>query len=413
MDFMFLVLILVLNSSALAQDDLLKRPDVRAALDYLQANHERHLAKQVEIAEIPAPTFHEGERALLMAAEFRRAGLKNVEIDKQGNALGWRPGRSQDAMVLAAHLDISFPVGVNTKVRKEGNRWHAPGLADDSRGLAALLAIAEAMEHGKVQTEQTLLFVANVGEEGLGDLIGVKYLFRESPHKDKLKSFISIDGTNPSRVVNGGSGVKRYRISIKGAGGHSYGNFGRPNAIHAAGRMIGRFAAIEVPTSPKTTYNVGNIKGGTMVNAIAEECTFEIDMRSESPAELDKLELKMLEAVRLAVEEENKFRAASGQKVTVENKLVGQRPAGRTPESNSLVQAAQWASRATGHTPRLTFSSTDSNFPISLGIPAVTLGGGGRSDNAHSLNEWFEPAEAWKGPQTVLLTVLAYERSLK
>lgn len=410
---MFLVLILVLNSSALAQDDLLKRPDVRAALDYLQANHERHLAKQVEIAEIPAPTFHEGERALLMAAEFRRAGLKNVEIDKQGNALGWRPGRSQDAMVLAAHLDISFPVGVNTKVRKEGNRWHAPGLADDSRGLAALLAIAEAMEHGKVQTEQTLLFVANVGEEGLGDLIGVKYLFRESPHKDKLKSFISIDGTNPSRVVNGGSGVKRYRISIKGAGGHSYGNFGRPNAIHAAGRMIGRFAAIEVPTSPKTTYNVGNIKGGTMVNAIAEECTFEIDMRSESPAELDKLELKMLEAVRLAVEEENKFRAASGQKVTVENKLVGQRPAGRTPESNSLVQAAQWASRATGHTPRLTFSSTDSNFPISLGIPAVTLGGGGRSDNAHSLNEWFEPAEAWKGPQTVLLTVLAYERSLK
>jgi acetylornithine deacetylase/succinyl-diaminopimelate desuccinylase-like protein len=413
MDFMFLVLILVLNSAALAQDDLLKRPDVRAALDYLQANHERHLAKQVEIAEIPAPTFHEGERARLMAAEFRRAGLKNVEIDKQGNALGWRPGRSQDAMVLAAHLDISFPVGVNTKVRKEGNRWHAPGLADDSRGLAALLAIAEAMEHGKVQTEQTLLFVANVGEEGLGDLIGVKYLFRESPHKDKLKSFISIDGANPSRVVNGGSGVKRYRISIKGAGGHSYGNFGRPNAIHAAGRMIGRFAAIEVPTSPKTTYNVGNIKGGTMVNAIAEECTFEIDMRSESPAELDKLELKMLEAVRLAVEEENKFRAASGQKVTVENKLVGQRPAGRTPESNSLVQAAQWASRATGHTPRLTFSSTDSNLPISLGIPAVTLGGGGRSDNAHSLNEWFEPAEAWKGPQTVLLTVLAYERSLK
>lgn len=410
---MFLVLILVLNSAALAQDDLLKRPDVRAALDYLQANHERHLAKQVEIAEIPAPTFHEGERARLMAAEFRRAGLKNVEIDKQGNALGWRPGRSQDAMVLAAHLDISFPVGVNTKVRKEGNRWHAPGLADDSRGLAALLAIAEAMEHGKVQTEQTLLFVANVGEEGLGDLIGVKYLFRESPHKDKLKSFISIDGANPSRVVNGGSGVKRYRISIKGAGGHSYGNFGRPNAIHAAGRMIGRFAAIEVPTSPKTTYNVGNIKGGTMVNAIAEECTFEIDMRSESPAELDKLELKMLEAVRLAVEEENKFRAASGQKVTVENKLVGQRPAGRTPESNSLVQAAQWASRATGHTPRLTFSSTDSNLPISLGIPAVTLGGGGRSDNAHSLNEWFEPAEAWKGPQTVLLTVLAYERSLK
>jgi len=411
---MFALTLLTLTGlAALAQDDLLKRPDVRKALDYLQAHHEAHLSKQVEIAEIPAPTFHEAERARFMAAQFRRIGLKNVEIDKQGNALGWRAGRSPETMVVAAHLDISFPVGVNTKVRKEGNRWHAPGLADDSRGLAALLAIAEGLEYGNVETRQTLLFVANVGEEGLGDLIGVKYLFRESPHKDKLKSFISIDGTNPSRIVNGGSGVKRYRISIKGAGGHSYGNFGRPNAIHAAGRMIGRFAAIEVPASPKTTYNVGNIKGGTMVNAIAEECTFEIDMRSESPAELDKLELKMLEAVRLAIEEENKFRAASGEKLTGDSKLVGHRPAGRTPETHALIEAAQWASRSTGHTPRLTFSSTDSNFPISLGVPAVTLGGGGRSDNAHSLKEWFEPAEAWKGPQTVLLTVLAFERSLK
>jgi len=403
--------VLAVAVTAFAQEGIQNRPGVSKALSYLEANHERHFSKQVEIAEIPAPTFHEAERARFMEKEFRRVGLKNIEIDQQGNVLGWRPGKSARTLVVAAHLDISFAKGVNTKVRREGSRYFGPGLGDDSRGLTALLALAEALDHGAIETNRTLLFVANVGEEGLGDLNGMKYLFQQGPHRAKLDSFISIDGVDPARIVNGGTGVKRYRVTIKGPGGHSYGNFGRPNAVHAAGRIVNRLASIEVPRSPRTTYNVGKIEGGTAINAIAEDCAMEIDLRSENPGELDKLELKFLEAVRLGVAEENQFRSESGKQLTVDSKLVGFRPAGQTSETSAIVRAALWAVRSTGHTASLQFSSTDSNLPISLKIPAITLGGGGRGDNAHSLDEWYEPANGWKGPQTVLLTILAFDES--
>jgi tripeptide aminopeptidase len=392
-----------------ADDSLLNRADVKEALAFIQNSHEKTLASQVTIAEIPAPTFHESERAKYMAGEFRRVGLKNVEIDKQGNVLGWRDGQVRDTFVLAAHLDIAFDPNVTTKVRKEGERWYGPGLGDDSRGLACLLVIAEALNQARIQTKQTILFVANVGEEGDGDLNGVRYLFQESPYRDRLREFISIDGSNSDRIVNGGIGVKRYLVALHGPGGHSYGSFGRPNAIHAAARIIDRIAEFEVPTSPKTTYNVGRITGGTSVNAIAEQCSFEVDLRSEDPGVLDKLEARLLEAVRLGTEEENKARAASKTSLEAKTKLIGNRPAGVTAESAPLVQAAMWASTATGHKPGLARASTDSNLPISLGIPAVTLGGGGNGGNAHSLNEFFEPANAWKGPQTVLLTILDFD----
>ena len=397
------------SSSAFADDALLQRGDVKKAMAYIEANQERTLASQVTIAEIPAPTFHEAEKAKFLASEFRRVGLTNVEIDSQGNVFGWREGEVKDAFVVAAHLDISFAPGVNTKVRKEGARWYGPGLSDDGRGLAALLVMAEAMNHAGIKTHQTILFVANVGEEGLGDLNGVRYLFKQSPYRDRLREFISIDGTNPARIVSGGTGVKRYLITLRGPGGHSYGNFGRPSPIHAAGRIIDRLADMEVPKVPKTTFNVGRISGGTAVNAIAEECSFEVDLRSENPGVLDKIEVKLFEAVRTGVEDENKARAASKTSLKVETKLVSNRPAGQTPESSPLVKAAQWAAAATGQTPELTFSSTDANIPISLGIPALTMGGGGKSDNAHSLAEWYEPANAWKGPQAVLLTILKFD----
>lgn len=405
-----LLLALLAASPLIANDALLSQPDSKKALEYIHAHDARHLDLQVRIAEIPAPTFHERERARFMEAEFRRVGLKKVEIDKQGNVLGWRPGKSERTLVIAAHLDISFAPGVNTKVRKEGDRWHGPGLADDSRGLAALIALAEAMDHAGIATNRTILFVANVGEEGLGDLIGVRYLFKESPHRTRFDAFISIDGTSPARIVNGGTGVKRYRVTLRGPGGHSYGNFGRPSPAHALGAIISRIAAIETPAKPKTTFNVGRIGGGTAVNAIAEESWLEVDLRSESPSELDRLELKFHEAVRAGVDEENRRRAASGAALKSEVKLVSNRPGGETAAASPIVQASLWASKATGHTPSLGYGSTDSNLPISLGIPAVTLGGGGRSDNAHSLQEWFEPADAWKGPQTVLLTILAFDQ---
>lgn len=405
------LILLPLLPALFAQDAIMQRPDVRKALDYIKSHHEEHLANQVRIAEIPAPTFHEAERARYMEKEFRRVGLKDVEIDKQGNVLGWRPGKSSKALVIAAHLDISFAPGVNTKVRKEGKRWHGPGLGDDSRGLAAQLAIVEALNHAAIETEKTLLFVANVGEEGLGDLIGVRYLFGQSPHKSKLDSFISIDGVSPARIVNGGTGVKRYRVMLRGPGGHSYGNFGRPSAVHAAALIVSKLAVMPVSATPKTTYNVGKMSGGTTINAIAEEASLEVDLRSEDPGELDKLELKFLESVRMGVAEENAMRKASGAVVKEDHKLVSHRPGGQTAADNALVRAAMWASKATGHAPSLGYSSTDSNLPISLGIPAVTLGGGGNGNNAHSLEEWFEPEGAWKGPQMVLLTILASGQS--
>jgi acetylornithine deacetylase/succinyl-diaminopimelate desuccinylase-like protein len=398
---------------ALADDALLSRPDVKKALAFMEASHERTLASQVTIAQIPAPTFHEAEKAKYMAGEFRRVGLKNVEIDKQGNVLGWREGAVKDTFVLAAHLDISFAPGVNTQVRKEGARWHGPGLGDDGRGLAALLNIVEAMNEAGIRTHQTILFVANVGEEGLGDLNGVRYLLKESPARERIREFISIDGSDPTRIVNGGTGVKRYRVTLTGPGGHSYGNFGRVSTIHAAARVIDRLADMQVPAEPKTTFNVGKISGGTAVNAIAEECSFEIDLRSVDPGVLDRIEAKLFEAVRVGVEQENKARAASGSVLKSDMKLVSNRPAGQTAVSSPLVNAAQTAIGAMGQNPVLEFSSTDSNIPISLGIPAITMGGGGRSGNAHSLEEWFEPANAWKGPQTVLLTILEFDSKLQ
>jgi acetylornithine deacetylase/succinyl-diaminopimelate desuccinylase-like protein len=392
-----------------ADDGLLQRPDVKKALALIESSHEQTLATQVTIAEIPAPTFHESERAKYMSAEFRRLGLKNVEIDKQGNVLGWRNGEVQDTFVLAAHLDIAFAPGVNTRVRKDGARWYGPGLADDSRGLADLLAIAEAMNHAGISTYQTILFVANVGEEGNGDLNGVRYLFKESPYRNYLRAFISIDGPNPGQIVTGGTGVKRYLVTLHGPGGHSYSAFGRPSSIHAAARIIDHIADWEVPKVPKTTFNVGRVNGGTSVNAIAEECSFEVDLRSENPGMLDKIELKLLEAIRLGTEEENKARAESKMSLKAETKLIGDRPAGTTAESSPLVQAARWAVTATGYKPALVFSSTDANLPISLGIPAVTMARGGSWQNQHSLNEWYEPANAWKGPQSVLLAILDFD----
>lgn len=400
---------LVFATGLFGDDALFRSPAVVKALQFIEASDGKTLQAQIRIAEIPAPTFHEAERGRYLATEFRRLGLTNVDTDKQGNVLGWRKGATEDIFVIAAHLDISFAVGVDTKVRREGDRLLGPGIGDDSRGLAALLAIIEAMSEAKLNTKHTILFVANVGEEGLGDLNGVRYLFKESPFRANLKAFISIDGADPSRIVTGGTGVKRYRVSLKGPGGHSYGNFGRPSPIHAAARVIDRIADLEVPLRPKTTFNVGRIEGGTAVNAIAEECSFEVDLRSVDPGNLDRIEAKLFEAVRLGAEAENKARAASGAALTYQMKLVSNRPAGETAKTNPLVQAAIRAATATGHTPETDFSSTDSNIPISLGIPAVTMGGGGKGGNAHSLAEWYSPTEAWKGPQTVLLTLLDFD----
>ncbi|MEH2478628.1 acetylornithine deacetylase/succinyl-diaminopimelate desuccinylase-like protein [Nitrobacteraceae bacterium AZCC 2146] len=279
----------------------------------------------------------------------------------------------------------------------------APGIGDDSRGLAALLSLVQALNDQQISTVGDIMFVATVGEEELGNLRGVKALFRD--HKD-IDGFISIDGLGITRVVNQGTGSHRYEMIFKGPGGHSFQEFGLPSATHALGRAVAKISELQTPADPKTTFTVGTVSGGTSVNAIAAEARMAVDMRSNSTEELLKLEARLLDLVRQAASEENQ--RWHSDKITVEIKLIGDRPAGLVAEDSPIVQATQRAVTVLTRAPRVTFagSSTDSNLAMSLGIPAVTIGGGGEGGNWHSRNEWYRPVNAYFGPQNALLTML-------
>jgi tripeptide aminopeptidase len=400
----------LLCAQARPAEPLLSRPSVRQALDYIRDHQQAQIEKQIAIAQIPSPPFKEAARAKAMAEEFRRVHLRDVEIDGIGNVLGCLPGASPRALVIAAHLDTVFPEGTDFTVKRSGSRLIGPGLNDDTRGLTALLAVADALAAAAIHPRHSLLFVADVGEEGLGDLRGIKYLLREGKSRGRIDAFISIDGDGTNRIVNREMGSRRYRVTISGPGGHSYLNFGRANPAHALGRIIAHLADMQVPTSPKTTYNVGRIGGGTSVNSIPFESWMEFDMRSEDEEALIKLEQEFLKRAQAGIEEENRFRAASETKVTLDAKLLAIRHAISSPRNADLVQAAQHAAAALGlGEPALYTGSTDSNAAMSAGIAAITIDGGGRAGNLHSLEEWFEPEGAYKGIQKALLTILLYD----
>lgn len=382
--------------------------DPQRALDFLQANHQKHFENQIRISQIPAPTFAERKRAEYIAGEFRRIGLQRVEIDEKNNVLGWRDGQIEKTLMVSAHLDTVFPIQTDVTVRKKDNRFYGPGLGDNSLGVATLLAVAEAMEHAGIRTRRTLLFVANCCEEGLGDLQGMKHLLRPGALRDRVEACIVIDGADPARIVNGALASKRYGITFRGPGGHSWHQFGRPSPIHALGEAISLFTKLSVPESPKSTYNVGLVGGGTSINSVAAEARMEVDMRSESDAELTRMERHLLDSVEKAVSVENKLRKLGGYKVEVESKLLAVRFGGITPVDSPLAQSAAWAAKRMGVTPFYAISSTDANVPINLGIPAVTLGSGGTGGNAHAPEEWYDPEGAWKGRQQLLLAVTRY-----
>lgn len=375
-----------------------------AALDYLKATEPDTIKDQIKACEIPAPTFQEQKRAEYFKQRFTELGLKNVRIDGIGNVIGERPGAGAGpTLVLAAHLDTVFPEGTDVKVKRNGSILAGPGIGDDCRGLAVILAVARALNEVKIETQGTILFVANVGEEGLGDLRGTRHLFNDEL-KGRITHFISVDGTGLG-VTNAGVGVVRYRVTFRGPGGHSFGAFGLPSPIHAMGRAIEKISRFHVPAQPRTTFNVGRVEGGTSVNSIAHTAWMEMDMRSESVAELAKLEAEFKRAVQEALDEEN-ARGAGSKKLTVEMKMVSQRPAGVTPADSSIVKAAMAANAALGITTRLSAGSTDSNIPISLGVPAITISGGGAGRNAHSLDESFDTTDSHVGTQRALLIVL-------
>ena len=381
---------------------------MKAALEAARRNEPKFIDEEMRICEIPAPPFHETERGRELERLFNGLGLKDVRIDKAGNVIGVRPGRAAHPnLVFSAHLDTVFPEGTNVQVTREGTLLKGPGIGDDCRGLVVMLATIQALNDGHVETPGTITFVADVGEEGLGDLRGVKNLFDDSL-KGQIDKFISVDGTGLG-ITNVGVGSMRYRVTYKGPGGHSYGAFGMANPIHALGRAIAKVADFEVPANPKTTFNVGRVGGGTSINAIPFEAWMEVDMRSADVASLKALDEKFNAAVRAAADEEN-HRWNNRGKVTVSPELVGLRPAGQTPANSPIVETALAVSHALGIEETLHEGSTDSNVPMNLHIPAITISGGGKGTGAHSLNETFDTADSWRGTQRAILLAIALAR---
>ena len=384
---------------------LMREAAIKAAVQAARDDEALTIEDQVRLCEIPAPPFKEAARGKAYADAFRALGLKNVRIDKEGNVLGERPGLAPHPhLVFSAHLDTVFPEETNVKVTREGTLLRGPGIGDDCRGLAVVLGVVRALDKAGVQTPGTITFVGTVGEEGLGDLRGVKALFRDTL-KGQIDRFVSIDGTGLG-ITHIGVGSLRYRIAFKGPGGHSYGAFGLANPVHALGRAIGKIADLQVPRDPKTTFNVGRIGGGTSVNSIAFESWMEVDMRSADPAALKAVDANFHKAVDTALAEENE-RWNNNGRLAVQKQLVGDRAAGRTAADSPVVEAAVSVTKALGLPVTLDEGSTDSNIPMSLNIPAVTIDGGGRGTGAHALGETFDTTNSWQGTQRATLLAIA------
>lgn len=397
--------LLPVTAAAQAPAPSLEDPALKRAISWIEQNEPALLDEQVRLCEIPAPPFKEQPRAEAMKRIFEEAGLRHVRIDAVGNVIGERPGRAASPnVVLSAHLDTVFPEGTDVRVKRSGPVLSGPGIGDDCRGLAVIVGVLRALKAADIQTDGTITFVATVGEEGLGDLRGVKHLF-QSELKGRVNSFLSVDGTGYG-ITRVGVGSNRYRVTITGPGGHSYGAFGLANPIHALGRAIATISDFQVPASPKTTFNVGRIGGGTSVNSIAFEAWMEVDMRSSDPNAIAAVDAQFQRAVDEAVAAENRRWQDKGR-LTAKKELVGKRAAGETPKESPIVQAAVAATTALGLPVSLDEGSTDSNVPMGLGVPALTIDGGGRGRGAHSLSESFDSTDSWKGTARALLLTVA------
>ena len=385
----------------------LKKSKIKAAFERIALLDPITLKRHIELTEIEAPPFKEARRAKVFADYFKTLGMDSVWIDTEGNVLGLLQGSEGNRTVaLDAHLDTVFPEGTEVKVRIENDTLYAPGIGDDTRGLSMLLTLLETIKTEQIQPKDDLLFVGSVGEEGLGDLRGVKHLFRSGG--PRIDAWIAIDGGAIGRVNNKGLGSYRYRITFSGPGGHSWGAFGLANPHHALGQAITNFvqtADAYTSKGPKTSYNVGVISGGTSINSIPFESVMEIDIRSVDPARLEVMESLLEDAVNQALLDQNQ-RKRRGPELTVKIDKIGNRPSGELSDQLPLVQRTLAATQAFGVTPYLTRGSTNSNIPIAKGIPAVTIGRGGDGGNAHSLDEWWTNKEGHKAIQLALLILL-------
>jgi len=393
------------TAAAALQDDA----RVAHVLEFLKANASATTEEQIRITEIAAPPFHEGARAAYMKKLLTTAGLR-VDMDATGNVIGEFAGTSPDIVMLTAHMDTVFPAGTTVNVKREGNRLLAPGISDNGTGLAAIAVIARSFHEMKIRTKNTILFVADVGEGGEGNLRGMRALV--DAYKKHLKYVIAIDGSATEYITTAALASRRVEITLSGPGGHSWSDFGVPNPIHALGRGIARFVSARVPESPRTSFNVGEIEGGSSVNSIPSRAQMKVDLRSESEAELAKLESFLRESIQSGIDEEmsaarDRGMAGNASMLDLKINVLGVRPAGELPENSPLLAAVLAADTRLGNRSRRERSSTDANIPLSVGIPAISLGAGGRSGGAHTLEEWYEPTNRELGLQRVALTVLA------
>jgi acetylornithine deacetylase/succinyl-diaminopimelate desuccinylase-like protein len=378
---------------------------VRAVLDWFAPNISWVNDEQARLTAIPAPPFQEAARAAAVKTLLAETGL-SVETDKAGNVIGELRGENEkEVVIVAAHLDTVFPVGTDVKVHREGTRMTAPGISDNGAGLAALLAMARAVQSARLKPQRTILFVADVGEEGEGNLRGMRALVEA--YRSKLKAVVVLDGSGTDHVTTKALASRRLEALISGPGGHSWSDFGMPNPINAMVRGSVRFINTKVPVSPRTTFNIGQIEGGTSVNSIPHEARIKVDIRSESEDELVRLDSALRECIAAGVRDEmESARDRSKGKLEWKVDLLGSRPGGELAADSPLLAALRAADDAVGNQSRVERSSTDANIPLSLGIDAISIGVGGSGGGAHSLAEWYDSAGREAGLKRVLLTVL-------
>jgi tripeptide aminopeptidase len=386
---------------------LLAHERIRAARHHLERTEEVTLVRQAALSAVPAPTGAEARRGAHVAELFREIGLREVTVDEVGNVHGWAGGNgaAHAPVVLAAHLDTVFGPDVDVAVERRGARLEGPGIADNARGLAALVAVAEAVVAARVPAARPILFAATVGEEGSGDLRGVKHLF--SRNGLKPVALIALDGAGLERVVHRALGSKRYHVTYRGPGGHSWAAFGVANPANAVGRAVALLADLPTATAPRTTCAVVRLGGGTGLNSIPQEAWLDLDLRSEEPKALAQLDVTVRAGLERAREDESRRRAAGTAALRLEIQLVGDRPCGITPRAHPLVLAAVAATHALGRDAELASASTDANVPIALGIPAIALGAGGKAGDAHLPSEWYENTDGALGLVRALLVTAA------
>jgi tripeptide aminopeptidase len=388
-------------------------PEVRSALQWFRDQEAEFARWQMELARIPAPPFGEKARADWVGEQFRALGIKDVGKDKIGNVFGFRKGREDSVLSISAHLDTVFPSNTPLNVRQQGTKLYGPGISDNAAGVTALLAIAAAFENFSLPHEASLLFIGNVGEEGEGDLRGMRYIFSDSEWKDSIRTCLVLDGAGTDTIVAEALGSRRFEVIVRGPGGHSWSDFGAPNPIVVLGRAIHLFSQTRVSSSPKTTFNIGVIRGGTSVNSIPESASMRVDIRSSSPAEIDRLDLELRRAIDLSIQEEetrtaelrDPSRYRSG--LTAEMVPIGNRPGGELDPNAPAVQIARAVDAYLGNSAQIQRASTDANIPISMGREAIAIGAGGNGGGAHTLQEWFDPAGRALGLERILLISLA------